>query len=200
MIQLMSKKTTKRLLSLSTKKKMAFLVLLYERMCPDLRFFCLTEGRDFSVFEKAHRAFWIGLKEKETSISWNLLYEEILAAAPDSEEFGSWDGSYALNAALVAAEIAAFAHVPQDQNVIDAIGYARNSLDAKASSEVPSVSYTSAEEVYIDQHPLVEIERNREKDDVEFLSSIDDSEWYGKILPEIEMRASAQSSLLRRFQ
>ena len=67
---LMSEEATTHLMSFSAGKKIAFLVLLYERMIPELRSFCLTEGRDFSVFQKARKEFWQWLMGGDSSISW----------------------------------------------------------------------------------------------------------------------------------
>src|SRR5271168_4665185 len=106
MMKLMSKETTTKLLSFSAGKKVAFLVLLYEKMLPELQSFCVTESRDFSIFQKAREEYWRSLMDSSPSISWIQFREDILNATPDSEDFGSQEASFALNAALVAADIA----------------------------------------------------------------------------------------------
>ena len=47
MLELLSAKRKSLLLSFSTMKKLAFLILLYDRMLPELRSYFLASGRDF---------------------------------------------------------------------------------------------------------------------------------------------------------
>ena len=49
MLELLSAKRKSLLLSFSTMKKLVFLILLYERMLPELRSYFLASGRDFIV-------------------------------------------------------------------------------------------------------------------------------------------------------
>lgn len=125
MLKLMSQETTAHVLSFSAGKKVALLVLLYERMIPELRSFCVAENRDFSLFQRACEEFWQWLMGGDSSISWGQFREDILNAAPDTEDFGTLEGSFALNAALVAADIAGFIENGQERHVVEAIGYAR---------------------------------------------------------------------------
>lgn len=76
-----------------------------------------------------------------SSISWGQFMEDILDATPDTEEFGTLAASFALNAALIAAEIAGFIEDGQDSHIVEAIGYARDSLDAKATNEMGAVVF-----------------------------------------------------------
>src|SRR2546427_7291052 len=141
MSKLMSEENIARLLSLSAKKKAAFAVLLYERMIPELRSFCIDESLDFSCFQAAREEFWRSLIDGEPSISWAQLREDILSATPDSEDFGSLAASFALNAALVAADIAEFLADGQDGHIVEAMGYAQNSLGAYVINEMEAVVY-----------------------------------------------------------
>ena len=66
---LLSDYTISRIRLYSNGKKVALLVLLYERMIPDLHSFCLAEGRDFSIFQKAREEFWLALKVRASHLS-----------------------------------------------------------------------------------------------------------------------------------
>ena len=196
MLKLMSEETTAHVLSFSAGKKVAFLVLLYERMIPELRSFCLAESRDFSLFQKAREEFWQWLGSGDSSISWKQFREDILDATPDSEDFGTLVASFALNAALVAADIAGFIEDGRDSHLVEAIGYARNSLGAKATSEMEAVVFNRAVEVYVKAHPLVQKEARTEEEDVAFLSATQDPPWPENIFSSVRDRAETQRSLL----
>src|SRR6266481_1897674 len=68
--------------SLSKMKKLVFLILLYERMIPELRDFYFSEGRDFSIFQKAREEFWQAMRGSDSTSHWKELGEDILDAAP----------------------------------------------------------------------------------------------------------------------
>jgi len=84
MLDLMSEETHARLLAFPIKKKLAFLVLLYERMILELRSFCLAENRDFSTFQKAGEDFWRALADGNSLTSWAQLRDDIVDATPRS--------------------------------------------------------------------------------------------------------------------
>jgi uncharacterized protein YjaG (DUF416 family) len=197
MLKLMSQETTAHVLSFSPGKKVAFLVLLYERMIPELRSFCVAENRDFSLFQRAREEFWQWLMGGDSSISWGRFREDILNAAPDTEDFGALEGSFALNAALVAADISGFIEDGQERHVVEALGYARDSLDANATNQTGAVVFDRAVEDYVNAHPLVQKEARTEEEDVAFLSAIQDPPWPADIFSSLRHRAETQRSLLR---
>jgi len=196
MMKLMSKETTAKLLSFSTGKKVAFLVILYEKMIHELQSFCATERRDFSIFQKAREEYWRSLMDSSPSISWTKLREDILNATPDSEDFGSQEASFALNAALVAADIAGFLADGQDIHIVDALGYALNSLSAYVIDETGAVSYDRTISDFVKVHPLVQKEARAEEEDVAFLSGIQDPPWPENTLSVVRRRVETQRGLL----
>jgi uncharacterized protein YjaG (DUF416 family) len=196
MMRLMSKETTTNLLSFSTGRKVAFLVLLYEKMIPELRSFCLTESRDFSIFQNAREEYWRSLMDSSRSISWTQLREDILNATPDSEDFGSQEASFALNAALVAADIAGFLADGQDIHIVEALGYALNSLSAYVINETGAVAYDRTISDFVNVHSLVQKEARTEEEDVAFLSGIQDPPWPENIFSMVRHRAETQRGLL----
>jgi uncharacterized protein YjaG (DUF416 family) len=196
MMKLMPKETTTNLLSFSAGKKVAFLVLLYERMIPELRSFCLAESRDFSIFQRAREEYWQSLMDSSRSISWTQLREDILDATPDSEDFGSQEASFALNAALVAADIAGFLADGQDIHIVEAMGYALNSLSAYVIDESGVVAYDKTIGDVVKIHPLVQKEARTEEEDVAFLSTIQDPPWPENMYSVVRHRAETQQGLL----
>jgi uncharacterized protein YjaG (DUF416 family) len=196
MLKLMSEETMAKLLSFSTRKKVAFAMLLYERMIPELHSFSVAERRDFSCFERAREEFWRSLMDDKSSINWTKLREDILDATPDSEDYGSLEASFALNAALVAADIAGFLADGQDSHLVEAVGYARDSLYASASNELETIAYDRAVEDHVNAHPLVKRESRAEEEDVAFLSIMPDGPWTADIFSTLRRRAETQNCLL----
>src|SRR5260370_20835251 len=166
MLKLMSEETHAHLLAFPTRKKLAFLMLLYERMIPELRSFCLSEGRDFSIFQNAHDEFWRYLADGESPISWAQLTQDILDATPSTVDFGTLEGSFALNASLLAAETAAFIADGKDEHIVHATRYAFDSLDFKVRVPVEEkgvYGYGVAHlGDYVRAHPLLTRERQLE--------------------------------------
>jgi uncharacterized protein YjaG (DUF416 family) len=196
MLKLMSKETSVRLMSLPLGKKIAFLVFLYERMIPTLRSFCLAEGRDFSIFQKACEEFWLSLRGDTRPIHWMQLRDEILNATPDSEDFSSLEASFALNAALVAADIAGFFADGQDIHLVEATRYALYSLSAYVIDEMGVVVYDKTIVDLVNAHSLVRKEMRQEEEDVALLSAIQDTPWPENVFSMMRHRSETQNSLL----
>jgi uncharacterized protein YjaG (DUF416 family) len=196
MLELLSAKRKSLLLSFSTMKKLVFLILLYERMLPELRSYFLASGRDFIVIQTASERFWQLLSSEQTFVSWNELREKILDSLPDSEDDGSLAAQFALNAGLVAADIAGLAEDGENTHVIEAIEYARDSIHAKAASEMRTLVYDPTVEGAVSTHPLVHKERQREEEDVTFLGSFPEGPWLQNAVSMLRDRAQAQETLL----
>jgi hypothetical protein len=195
MLLLLSEKQLTCLLSLPSKKKAAFLVLLYQRMVPELRSFVLAQHRDFSCFQEAGERFWSELVG-DSVYPWLDLRERLLSALPDSEQFGSHHAYFALNCGLVAAELAGFLADGRNKHIIDAIGYARESLDSHATREGEAFIYDEHIEGRIESYPLVKMEREAEEEDVMFLTTLQDPPWATNVVSMLQQRAAAQAHLL----
>ncbi len=130
MLELISKATAARLMSFPLGKKVAFLLLIYERMVPALRSFCLIENREFSTYQKARDEFWRSLRGGAQGVSWARVREDIFDATPDTEDYGSLEASFALDAALVAADIAGLLSDGQDDYLVEPLTFnVLNSLE-----------------------------------------------------------------------
>jgi uncharacterized protein YjaG (DUF416 family) len=196
MLELLREEKKSLLLSLSRTKKLAFLVLLYERMLPELFSYFLASERDFSLMQRASKTFWQFSSSNETSASWSELRETILDALPDMDDDGSLAAQFALNAGLVAADIAGLADDGQDSHVTEAIGYALASVYAKATIGTQIYVYSRAVEEAVIRHPLFQREREREEDDVAFLASLPEAPWPQNVVSMLRERAQAQEALL----
>jgi Protein of unknown function (DUF416) len=199
MLKIMSEEAVAHLLSFSSRKKLAFLVLLYERMIPELRSFCLAESRDFSIFQEAREDFWKSLADANSLTSWAQLTQDILDATPSTEDFGGLEVSFALNASLLAAETAAFIADGKDEHIVDGTRYAFDSLDFKVRVPVEEkgvYGYGLALGDYVRAHPLVTRERQVEEEDVSFLTTLPDGQWPADIVAILHRRADSQRGLL----
>ena len=188
------------LLAFPSKKKLAFLVLLYERMIPELRSFCLAESRDFSIFQRAREDFWASLADGNWSTSWAQLTQDILDATPDSEDYGELEGSFALNAGLLAAETAEFIADGEDQHIVDSTQLAFDSIDFKVRDLLQISSYNRSDSARVMAHPLMTRERQIEEEDVSFLTTLPDGQWPADIFAMLRHRAESQRGLLADFQ
>jgi uncharacterized protein YjaG (DUF416 family) len=196
MLELLTNERKSLLLSFSRIKKLAFLVLLYERMVPELRSYLRSSGQDFTLIEAARKKFWQLLSDDGTSVSWDELREKLLDLLPDSEDDGSLAAQFARNAGLVAADIAGLAEDGQNSHVVEAVGYAIESIDAKVSDEMRVFTHTRAIEQAILEHPLMRREGAQEREDVAWLHQLPEAPWPGDIVETLRDRARAQEPLL----
>jgi hypothetical protein len=192
---LLSQQKKSLLLSFSNMKKLAFLILLFERMLPELRWYFLVTSRDLSVIQRARERFWRLRSGDETFVSWNELRETILDLLPDSEDDGSEAAQFARYAGLVAADIAGLVDDGQDSHVTEPIEYALESIYATATSGMQIYVYSRAVEEAVTSHPLLRRERQREED-VMLLSRLPEPPWSENVVSMLRDRAQAQETLL----
>jgi hypothetical protein len=165
-------------------------------MVPELHDFCFSEGRDFSIFEKARKEFWQAVRGSDSTGHWKKLREDILDATPNTEDYGTLAGSFALNAALVAAETAGFIDDGQDAHILDAIRYAGDSLSARIITGLGLLAYNRRINELVEIHPLVEKEKRVEEEDCAFLSTMPDPPWSENLFLVLQRRAKTQDTLL----
>jgi hypothetical protein len=196
MLELLNAERKSLLLSFSTIKKLAFLILLFDRMLPELRSYFLASGRDFSIIQQARERFWRLLSGDETFASWSELRETILDLLPDSEDDGSSEAQFARYAGLVAADIAGLVDDGQDSHVTEPIEYALESIYATATSGMQVLVHNRALEEAVRKHPLMRKERQREDDDVTFVGGLPEAPWSQNVVSMLRDRAQAQEMLL----
>jgi hypothetical protein len=165
-------------------------------MQPELRSYFLASGRDLLPFRAATERFWQLLSGDQGFHSWEELRETLFDSLPDSEDDGSLAAQFAVNAGLVAADIAGLAEDGQNKHVTEVVEYARDSIHAKAASEMRIFVYDRAIEEAVSRHPLVQRERQREEEDVKFLSILPEAPWPQNVFSMLRDRAQSQGSLL----
>lgn len=166
-------------------------------MLPELHSFCAFEEQSLEPFEAAHQAFWNSLKGEgaKTAYFWLDVQERVVSATPDTEDFMSRQASYALNVAMIIYEITGFLIDENDEHISSVIGYAQDSLDAYASTEVEATFYNDAVEAYIKAHPLLKKEIRTEIDDAGFLAALSAAPWPADIMSILQSRAKEQTHL-----
>jgi hypothetical protein len=115
---------------------------------------------------------------------------------PDMDDDGSLAAQFALNAGLVAADIAGLAEDGQNSHVAEAIVHAQESIYATATIEMQIFVYDRAVEEAVRKHPLMQKERKREEEDVTFLGSLPEAPWPQNVFSMLRDRAQAQEGLL----
>ena len=199
MLKLISKETALSLMSFPVGKKVAFLLLLYERMMPALISFRRAERLDLSVFLEARAKFWHSLIQGASTASWARLRDDILNSIPDSEDFGSQAASFALDTGLVAADIAGLLQDGQEIHIVEAMQYALDSLNGFVLDEMGIVTFDRSSiasiRKLVNAHALVQKERQREEQDVAVLRAMPDTPWSEDIVAMLQDRAAMQGSL-----
>jgi len=179
---------------LSKRKQLAFALLMFERMLPLLLTFSKRTGFDSSVHLRARAAAWNALAQKEIrakDASWRSLSAECLKSAPNTEKYTNEFVSYALNAALSMAAVLDFIIDGSVNHILKIAELARDSVDMYLESSDPSlVSEPGTER--LDAHPLLQREHQHQKQDLEFLSALQE----GFRDDVLRKRAGAQPPLL----
>lgn len=195
MLDIMSSQTAAQLMSFPVEKKVVFLVLLYERMVPALYSFLHSAKLSNSAFEAARSEFWRWIASDAQAVVWMQVRQDLLNAAPDSEDYGSLEATFALNAALVAADIAGFIADRNDSHVGDVLTYVFNSLGSFALNDMSLNTYDATIVRVLKTHPIVQSEGRKEDEDVAFLTAMPSRPWSPAVLSILGQRATTQSSL-----
>jgi uncharacterized protein len=177
---------------LSPKKRLAFALLVFERMLPSLIAFSEDTGLDLSCYLLARNAAWSALRDGVVDQS---LDRACLRNAPDTEEFSHELTSYALNAALAISEIVQFAADARNEHVSQVSTLAQDSVHLYLASMEQSVVTTPEKERWIGCHPLMHQEQRQEEEDAQFLSDLPDP-IDDNAVSSVKARAHAQSPLL----
>jgi uncharacterized protein len=180
------------LASLSPKKKLAFALLVLERMLPSLIAFSKDSGRDDSCYLRAKDAGWAALQDGTIDQALN---QECLRDAPDTENFSHELTSYALNAALAMSDIVEFTLDGRAEHIAHVSTLARDSVHLYLSSFEQSVVSSPEEDRSITNHPVMQQEQRREEDDIKFLSGLPD-QLDKDAISALRARASTQTPLL----
>jgi hypothetical protein len=178
--------------TLSSKKQLAFALLVFERMLPSLVAFSKDTGFDDSCYLQAKDAAWAALRNGRADRS---LSEACLRGAPDTEEYSHELISFALDAALAMSDIMDFTqdgcadHIESvSTRAGDSIYLYLNGLDDSLVIPPDNVSRLAS-------NPLMQEEHRREEDDITFLASLPEQLSDETIL-SLRARADTQPPLL----
>lgn len=180
------------LTTISPKKQLAFALLIFERMLPDLIAFSKDTGFDASCYLQARDAAWKTLQNGSIDQTLN---QACIQSAPDTEKFSHPLTSYALDAALAMSDIVEFTFDGRRDRIAYISTLARDSIHLYLSSLEPSHISSADEDGRIAQHPLMEQERRREEEDIKFLSGLPDV-FDKNAVSALKARANAQAPLL----
>jgi uncharacterized protein len=178
--------------TLSPKKQLAFVLLVFERMLPSLIAFSKDTGFDDSCYLQAEDTAWAALQNSAVDQALN---ETCIRNAPDTEKFSHELTSYALNAALAMSEIVEFTLNFRADHIANVSTLARDSIYLYLSSLEKSVVSSPEEDKKIAGHSLMHQEQRREQEDIRFLSGLPD-QFDQNAISNLKARARAQTPLL----
>jgi uncharacterized protein YjaG (DUF416 family) len=185
-------KTLVPIATLSPKKQLAFVLLVFERMLPGLVAFSKDTSFDDSCYLQAKDAAWGALQNGAVDRRLN---QACIRSAPDTEKFSHELTSYALNAALAINDIVEFTLDGRADHIAYVSTLARDSIHLYLRSLEPSIVSSPEEDTKIAGHPLMQQEQRREEEDIRFLSGLPD-ELDSDVISALRARASTQPPLL----
>jgi hypothetical protein len=180
------------LLSLSPKKQLAFALLVFERMLPSLIAFSKETGFDDSCYLQAKDAAWAALQDGAVDQTLN---QACIKSAPDTEQFTHELTSYALNAALAMSDMVEFTLDIRADHIMYVLTLVRDSIHLYLSNLDPAVVSSPERDSRIASHPLMQLEQQREEDDIKFLSGLPD-QFDNNVISALRARADRQGPLL----
>lgn len=185
-------KSLDHLATLSPKKQLAFALLIFERMLPDLIAFSKDTGLDASCYMQGRGAAWSALQNGTVD---QALIDWCLKNAPDPDIFSHELTSYALDAALAMGDILEFTLDGNADHISYVATLARDSVHLYISS-LETSTVTSREKVRrTADHPLMQQELRREEEDINFLCELPD-QFDSIAISALRARANSQVPLL----
>lgn len=186
----------KPLLAMSQSQRLAFGLLILERLFPYLLAFAAAENLDASMHRKAKDFLWEALLSPPDMSTLRLLREECIAHAPDTEDYSHGSVSDALNAALVIAELLDFLETGHESHIINTVQLVKDSVYLYVSSFEYDEGVDHKERINrIGKSPLMQAEIQRQKEDLEFISKLPPC-LAGRDIAILERRAKEPPTLL----
>jgi len=160
-----------RLSSLPAPKLLAFMLLLCERMTPQVREFAEYTGFDIGVYRECVELGWSSLLRTRDRRGYEDLAKICIDKAPDTEDFQHDLTSSALDAALSVADLMSFLFDGKVDHIVEAASWARDtafmSVESTISIDDPALALQE-----INGHPLVQRELKQQEQDVSFIESL----------------------------
>lgn len=158
-----------QLSSLNPKKRLAFGILVIERMFPALIAFSMQTGFDVSCYLQGKEEAWNALRDDPID---RTLIRACTQSSPDTEKFSHELTSYALNAALALVEVLEFVIDAGTEHLEQLLNLARDSVYLYLSDLEPSVVSSQTEVEKIKHDSLMEREALQEFADINFLNAL----------------------------
>ena len=165
----------KKLVKLPFWKQLVFLLIVCQRLIPSFRAFAAETGFQgqtqlTSLLSKAWNSLSNGISSIDLS-SEAALAESI---APDTEDFDSVLVSSALDAAVATSLLMKAFTDQQTDTIVEAVTLVRDSVDMYVQElEDMDPAAPDLEEIILG-HELMQMELIRQREDLEFLSTLDD--------------------------
>ena len=160
-----------RLSSLPAPKLLAFMLLLCERMTPQVREFAEYTGFDIGVYRECVELGWSSLLRTRDRRGYEDLAKTCIDKVPDTEDFQHDLTSSALDAALSVADLMSFLFDGKVDHIVEAASWARDtafmSVESTISIDGPALALQE-----INGHPLVQRELKQQEQDVSFIESL----------------------------
>jgi uncharacterized protein YjaG (DUF416 family) len=179
---------------LSKDQKIAFCLLLCERMMPALTSFARDVKFDDSIYRECLNDAWRHFTGSTSLSNYSELAEACANGAPDTEEFEHPLTSAALNTTLSIEATMSFLGDYDVDHLVEAAGLARDTaaLYAQSVKATPPHSLGFKE---VMEHPIVQQELGRQANDVKFLKSLP-MDIPQDMIPLIKERAEQGPALL----
>jgi len=169
-------KLKQRLCALPALKQLAFILLLCERMTPQLREFGEDTGFDIGVYCKCVELGWSFMLGTRHSQGYEDLAKICLEKAPDTEEFQHALTSSALDATLSVANLMSFLSDGNVDHIVEAAGWARDTafmhVENAHFTHVVGGNVGRLVVQQINAHPLVQRELKQQEQDISFIESL----------------------------
>lgn len=156
---------------LTKRHKLAFALLLCERMIPALDKFAREVEFDSSLYHSGLESIWKFLKDDTSSSNYHQIAEECFNGAPDTEDFNHPLTTAALNAALSIAATIRFLADDDVDHIVEATCLARDT----AAMHVQAIEAMPPRSLDLDdvmKHPFVQHELRQQAEDLEFVEAL----------------------------
>lgn len=160
-----------RLCGLPAPKQLAFMLLLCERMMPQLCEFAENTGFDIGVYRECVELGWSSLLQTRDLRRYEDLAKICIDKAPDTEDFQHELTSSALDAALSVADLMSFLFDGNVDHIVEAASWARDTAFMSVESTI-SIDDAALALQQVNGHPLVQRELRQQEQDASFIERL----------------------------
>jgi len=160
-------------MSLSARKRLAFMLLLCERMMPGFQKFGTDTGFDLSIHLECLEKGWACLGGEPRLESYEESAGKCLESTPDTEDYQHILTSAALDTALSVRNLMLFLSDHNTDRIMECAGFARDTVVMWAEKRTPVPAHRVQESMeMVMRDPVVQQELSRQAEDIEFVASL----------------------------